>query len=255
MVIALENQWCLPEWCPFLSHSSVAVWKSDRLSQWQSWSQHSHQFSESWSHPQSKWIRAYQLWCLLGKSKRALVVQRATFAPRSVCSKKPSKWKGILKTYGFNFAQHTQDSNGRGLCGHTSASSCIEKKGQSVTRADQARSHHFIVRVYIATHSPDTCSAPQTEKRNSSLRQMGKNRGGSVGYTAFRVQMHRPLLIFIAALEITDLESTKIIFINSQSVSGVCNNSDKLGWVFSFFLYYLLRGGWRAKLWCHKRNG
>lgn len=58
---------------------------------------------------------------------------------------------------------------------------------------------------------------------------MGKNRGGSVGYSAFRVQMHRPLLIFIAALEITDLESTKIIFINSQSVSGVCNNSDKLG--------------------------
>ena len=50
---------------------------------------------------------------------------------------------------------------------------------------------------------------------------MGKNRGGSVGYIAFRVQMHRPLLIFIVALEITDLESIKIIFINSQLTESV----------------------------------
>lgn len=80
---------------------------------------------------------------------------------------------------------------------------CVSRrKDKSVTRGDQARSHHFIVQFYIATHSPDTCSAPQIENRNS-LRQMGKNRGGSVSYIAFRVQMHRPLLIFIVALEIT----------------------------------------------------
>lgn len=57
---------------------------------------------------------------------------------------------------------------------------------------------------------------------------MGRDRGGSVCYISFRVQMHRPLLVFIVALEITDLESIKIIFINSLSVNRVCNNSDKL---------------------------
>lgn len=75
---------------------------------------------------------------------------------------------------------------------------------------------------------------------------MGKDRGGSVCYISFRVQMHRPLLVFIVALEITDLESIKIIFINSLSVNRVCNNSDKLDWVFS--LYYLLRGQLESKI-------
>ena len=81
---------------------------------------------------------------------------------------------------------------------------------------------------------------------------MGKNRGGSVGYIAFRVQMHRPLLIFIVVLEITDLESIKIIFINSQLTESVII---LINWAEVFFSVLSLRGGWRAKLWCHKRNG
>ena len=89
--------------------------------------------------------------------------------------KEAIEMKRHFKDIWVQFCSDTQDSNGRGLCGHTFTSPCIEKKGQSVTRGDQASSHHFIVQVYIATHSPDTCSAPQTEKRNSSLRQMGKN--------------------------------------------------------------------------------
>ena len=74
---------------------------------------------------------------------------------------------------------------------------------------------------------------------------MGKNRGGSVGYIAFRVQMHRPLLIFIVVLEITDLESIKIIFINSQLTESVII---LINWAEVFFFCIIVKRGLESKI-------
>lgn len=46
---------------------------------------------------------------------------------------------------------------------------------------------------------------------------MGRDPGDSICYISFWVQMRTPLLLFMVALEISDLEGIKVIFINSRS--------------------------------------